>query len=140
VMAGVLGFSGWASISVNHCHGAYGLVLQHSQVCRGGGGATSGTGLAASYRTSAGVRRPPLSGVRPAASACRGEGRRGSAGATPAPAGPPRRGTAPAQRKSFGARRGSPPTPLVARAGSWSTRGTPAPAPASTPRAAARRC
>lgn len=32
VMGGRLGFSGWTSVAVDHCHGAFGLVLEHSQV------------------------------------------------------------------------------------------------------------
>ncbi|KAI8463748.1 MAG: beta-lactamase-like protein [Monoraphidium minutum] len=31
VMGARLGFSAWASVAVDHCHGAFGLVLQHSQ-------------------------------------------------------------------------------------------------------------
>jgi hypothetical protein len=30
-MSGVFGFTGWRSVAVQHCHGAQGLVLEHSQ-------------------------------------------------------------------------------------------------------------
>lgn len=31
VMSGVCGFVRWSSVAVQHCHGAQGLVLEHSQ-------------------------------------------------------------------------------------------------------------
>jgi hypothetical protein len=31
VMCGLCGFTRWQSVAVNHCHGAHGLVLEHSQ-------------------------------------------------------------------------------------------------------------
>jgi hypothetical protein len=31
VMSGVMGFTGWRSVAVQHCHGAQGVVLEHSQ-------------------------------------------------------------------------------------------------------------
>jgi hypothetical protein len=31
VMSGVFGFTSWRSVAVQHCHGAQGLVLEHSQ-------------------------------------------------------------------------------------------------------------